>query len=212
MYSRNSSSGASKSGAIHKILSLALPARHGHELSPVFVSFATGALSPAKARRATTAATCGPRRTPRRRAPQPQPRTPGGRSGKPRPTTALPTSLNAQTLWDRRDPNFAHLFQDYRARNVGDILTVADQPASLDIRPECEHQWYSVLECQLRDLSSLLSKKRGATNDNRVGSVSHAGGMIPMLAGRIDSFYGARPNLTEFAPEGIVRSTRNEPL
>src|SRR3989442_9178502 len=31
---------------------------------------------------------------------------------------------------------------------------------------------------------------------------SHAGGTIPMMAGRIDSFYGKRPNLKEFAPEG----------
>jgi 6-methylsalicylate decarboxylase len=28
---------------------------------------------------------------------------------------------------------------------------------------------------------------------------SHAGGTIPMMAGRINSFYGARPNLREFA-------------
>jgi predicted TIM-barrel fold metal-dependent hydrolase len=33
---------------------------------------------------------------------------------------------------------------------------------------------------------------------------SHAGGTIPMMAGRIDSFYGARPNLREFAPEGVI--------
>jgi 6-methylsalicylate decarboxylase len=32
---------------------------------------------------------------------------------------------------------------------------------------------------------------------------SHAGGTIPMMAGRINSFYGARPNLKEFAPDGI---------
>jgi predicted TIM-barrel fold metal-dependent hydrolase len=32
---------------------------------------------------------------------------------------------------------------------------------------------------------------------------SHAGGTIPMMAGRINSFYGARPNLREFAPDGI---------
>jgi 6-methylsalicylate decarboxylase len=32
---------------------------------------------------------------------------------------------------------------------------------------------------------------------------SHAGGTIPMMAGRIDSFYGHRPNLKEFAPDGI---------
>jgi 6-methylsalicylate decarboxylase len=33
---------------------------------------------------------------------------------------------------------------------------------------------------------------------------SHAGGTIPVMAGRIDSFYGARPNLREFAPDGIL--------
>lgn len=33
---------------------------------------------------------------------------------------------------------------------------------------------------------------------------SHAGGTIPMMAGRIDAFYGQRPNLHDFAPEGII--------
>ena len=33
---------------------------------------------------------------------------------------------------------------------------------------------------------------------------SHAGGTIPMMAGRIASFYGEQPNLKEFAPEGIL--------
>src|SRR5215471_3661036 len=37
---------------------------------------------------------------------------------------------------------------------------------------------------------------------------SHAGGTIPMLAGRINAFYGARPNLKEFAPEGIEGELR----
>ena len=32
---------------------------------------------------------------------------------------------------------------------------------------------------------------------------SHAGGTIPMMAERIESFYGQRPNLKEFAPDGI---------
>jgi flagellar L-ring protein precursor FlgH len=32
--------------------------------------------------------------------------------------------LGAQTLWDRRDLNMSTLFHDYRARNIGDILTV----------------------------------------------------------------------------------------
>jgi flagellar L-ring protein precursor FlgH len=35
-----------------------------------------------------------------------------------------PGQLEAQTLWDRRDPNMATLFHDYRARNIGDVLTV----------------------------------------------------------------------------------------
>jgi predicted TIM-barrel fold metal-dependent hydrolase len=37
---------------------------------------------------------------------------------------------------------------------------------------------------------------------------SHAGGTIPMMAGRINSFYSARPNLKEFAPEGIEGELR----
>jgi flagellar L-ring protein precursor FlgH len=35
-----------------------------------------------------------------------------------------PDRLEAQTLWDRRDRNMATLFHDYRARNIGDVLTV----------------------------------------------------------------------------------------
>jgi predicted TIM-barrel fold metal-dependent hydrolase len=37
---------------------------------------------------------------------------------------------------------------------------------------------------------------------------SHAGGTVPMLAGRIDAFYGARPNRAEFAPDGIEGELR----
>jgi predicted TIM-barrel fold metal-dependent hydrolase len=37
---------------------------------------------------------------------------------------------------------------------------------------------------------------------------SHAGGTIPMMAGRIDAFYGKRPNLNEFAPDGIIGELR----
>jgi flagellar L-ring protein precursor FlgH len=35
-----------------------------------------------------------------------------------------PDRLLADNLWDRRDPNTSHLFYDYRARRVGDVLTV----------------------------------------------------------------------------------------
>jgi 6-methylsalicylate decarboxylase len=37
---------------------------------------------------------------------------------------------------------------------------------------------------------------------------SHAGGTIPMMAGRIDAFYRNRPNLKEFAPDGIIGELR----
>lgn len=33
-------------------------------------------------------------------------------------------SLRADNIWDRRDPRYANLFQDNKARNIGDILTV----------------------------------------------------------------------------------------
>lgn len=33
--------------------------------------------------------------------------------------------VSADSIWDRRDPRAAHLFQDNRARNLGDVLTVA---------------------------------------------------------------------------------------
>jgi flagellar L-ring protein precursor FlgH len=40
--------------------------------------------------------------------------------------TAAPTACFAQTesMWARRDPKTAYLFQDYRARQVGDLLTI----------------------------------------------------------------------------------------
>jgi flagellar L-ring protein precursor FlgH len=33
-------------------------------------------------------------------------------------------AAQTQTLWDRRDRNMSTLFHDYRARNIGDVLTV----------------------------------------------------------------------------------------
>ena len=37
---------------------------------------------------------------------------------------ALADNLRADSLWDRRDPNTAYMFNDYRARRVGDVLTI----------------------------------------------------------------------------------------
>jgi flagellar L-ring protein precursor FlgH len=38
--------------------------------------------------------------------------------------THLTSEVSAQSLWDRRDPETVGMFQDYRARRVGDVLTV----------------------------------------------------------------------------------------
>jgi predicted TIM-barrel fold metal-dependent hydrolase len=55
-----------------------------------------------------------------------------------------------------------------------------------------------------RTITSLLLSGSFARYRDIRWLFSHAGGTMPMMAGRIDSFYGARPNLKEFAPEGIV--------
>lgn len=54
-----------------------------------------------------------------------------------------------------------------------------------------------------RTVTSLLLSGSFARYREIKWIFSHAGGTIPMMAGRIDSFYGKRPNLKEFAPEGI---------
>ena len=54
-----------------------------------------------------------------------------------------------------------------------------------------------------RTVTSLLLSGSFARYRDIKWLFSHAGGTIPMLAGRIDAFYGKRPNLKEFAPEGI---------
>ena len=55
-----------------------------------------------------------------------------------------------------------------------------------------------------RTVTSLLLSGALARYRDIKWLFSHAGGTIPMLAGRIDAFYGASPKLKEFAPEGIV--------
>jgi 6-methylsalicylate decarboxylase len=54
-----------------------------------------------------------------------------------------------------------------------------------------------------RTVTSLLLSGSFARYSDIKWLFSHAGGTIPVMAGRIDAFYGARPNLKEFAPEGI---------
>jgi len=55
-----------------------------------------------------------------------------------------------------------------------------------------------------RAITSLLLSGSFARYRDIRWLFSHAGGTIPMMAARIDSFYGPRPNLKEFAPEGVI--------
>jgi 6-methylsalicylate decarboxylase len=59
-----------------------------------------------------------------------------------------------------------------------------------------------------RTVTSLLLSGSFARYRDIQWLFSHAGGTIPMLAGRIDAFYGQRPNLKEFAPDGIMGEFR----
>jgi len=59
-----------------------------------------------------------------------------------------------------------------------------------------------------RTVTSLLLSGSFARYRDIQWLFSHAGGTVPMLAGRINAFYGARPNLKEFAPDGIEAEFR----
>ena len=39
--------------------------------------------------------------------------------------------VQADSIWERRDPNHAYLFRDQRARRVGDLLTVVIRESTL---------------------------------------------------------------------------------
>lgn len=59
-----------------------------------------------------------------------------------------------------------------------------------------------------RTITSLLLSGGFARWRNIKWLFSHAGGTIPMMAARIESFYGANPKRSEFAPDGIVPELR----
>jgi predicted TIM-barrel fold metal-dependent hydrolase len=54
-----------------------------------------------------------------------------------------------------------------------------------------------------RTMTSLLLSGSFARYRDIKWIFSHAGGTIPMMAGRIDAFYGKNPKAKEFAPDGI---------
>jgi 6-methylsalicylate decarboxylase len=55
-----------------------------------------------------------------------------------------------------------------------------------------------------RTVTSLLLSGSFARYRDIKWIFSHAGGTVPMLAGRIDAFYGKGPKAAEIAPEGIM--------
>src|SRR4029079_1296 len=54
-----------------------------------------------------------------------------------------------------------------------------------------------------RTVTSLLLSGSFARYRDIKWIFSHAGGTIPMMAGRIDAFYSRNPKAKEFAPDGI---------
>jgi predicted TIM-barrel fold metal-dependent hydrolase len=54
-----------------------------------------------------------------------------------------------------------------------------------------------------RTITSLLLSGTFARQRDITWLFSHAGGTIPLMAGRIDAFYGKSPKAAEFAPAGI---------
>jgi predicted TIM-barrel fold metal-dependent hydrolase len=59
-----------------------------------------------------------------------------------------------------------------------------------------------------RTVTSLLLSGSFARHRDIRWLFSHAGGTIPMMAGRVDSFYGRNPKLKEFAPDGVIGELR----
>jgi predicted TIM-barrel fold metal-dependent hydrolase len=55
-----------------------------------------------------------------------------------------------------------------------------------------------------RTVTSLLLSGSFARYRDIKWIFSHAGGTIPLMAGRIDAFYGKNPKAKEFAPDGIM--------
>jgi predicted TIM-barrel fold metal-dependent hydrolase len=59
-----------------------------------------------------------------------------------------------------------------------------------------------------RTITSLLLSGTFARQRDITWLFSHAGGTMPMMAARIDAFYGKNPKAAEFAPAGIFGELR----
>ena len=100
-------------------------------------------------------------------------------------------------IWDELDRRKAVVYVHPLVAACCGNLSVGTFPAVIEVPHDTT-----------RTITSLLLSGSFARYRNIQWLFSHAGGTMPMMAGRIDSFYGARPNLKEFAPEGIVGELR----
>jgi flagellar L-ring protein precursor FlgH len=83
----------------------------------------------------------------------------------------LPGQIPADNLWDRRDPNTAYMFHDYRARRIGDVLTVViDEATGSDSLEKRE----------------LEKKTKGSSATNGSGSTSALGQVLRSFSGDLD--------------------------
>jgi flagellar L-ring protein precursor FlgH len=85
--------------------------------------------------------------------------------------SALPGRMLAQSQWDRRDPNSAYLFHDFRARNVGDVLTIVIE---------------EVTGSDSQEKREMDKKTKANASTSGKGSSSLLGTVLRSFAGDID--------------------------
>ena len=82
-----------------------------------------------------------------------------------------PNPIPADNLWDRRDPNTAYMFHDYRARKIGDVLTIViEETTGSDAQEKRE----------------MEKKTKANAALNAQGSTSALGKVLRSFAGDVD--------------------------
>jgi 6-methylsalicylate decarboxylase len=102
-----------------------------------------------------------------------------------------------QPVFDELNRRKAVVYVHPLVASCCDQLSVGTFPAVIEVPHDTTRAITSLL------LSGGLARWR-----NIQWLFSHAGGTMPMMAGRIQSFYGERPDRHQFAPEGIIAELR----
>ena len=97
-----------------------------------------------------------------------------------------------QAIFDELNRRKAVVYVHPLVANCCGNLSVGTFPAVIEVPHDTTRTITSLL------LSGTFARQRDIT-----WLFSHAGGTIPMMAGRIDAFYGKSPKAAEFAPAGI---------